>query len=208
MTAAAVAFTSAMVIALVWSEANRPQARRTFKMLASSGFLVVATTTGAVGSSYGRWILLGLVCSWLGDLLLTIDSRAGFLGGLIAFLLAQVAYGVGFVVRGIAPAWALATAVPIAIAGVLVFRWLRPHLDAALRGPVLAYVAVISLMVIAAAGTVGVEADWRIAAGAAAFYLSDLAVARNQFVAPGFVNRAWGLPLYYLAQLLLALSTG
>lgn len=208
MTAAAVGFTAAMVVALVWSEASRPQARRTFKMLASSGFLVVAATTGALESSYGRWILLGLACSWLGDLLLTIDSRAGFLGGLIAFLLGQVAYGVGFVVRGIEPAWALATAVPIAIAGVLVFRWLRPHLDAALRGPVLAYVVVISLMVIAAAGTFGAEADWRIAAGAAAFYLSDIAVARNQFVAPGFVNRAWGLPLYYLAQLLLALSTG
>jgi len=208
MTSAAVGFTAAMVIALVWSEANRPRARRTFKMLASSGFLVVATTTGALSSSYGRWILLGLACSWLGDLLLTIDSRAGFLGGLIAFLLAHVAYGVGFLVRGIEPGWALATVVPIVIAGAVVFRWLRPHLDAAMRGPVLAYVVVISLMVIAAAGTVGAEADWRIAVGTAAFYLSDIAVARNRFVAPGFINRAWGLPLYYLAQLLLALSTG
>jgi uncharacterized membrane protein YhhN len=78
MTSAAVGFTAAMVIALMWSEANRPRARRTFKMLASSGFLVVATTAGALSSSYGRWILLGLACSWLGDLLLTIDSRAGF----------------------------------------------------------------------------------------------------------------------------------
>ena len=42
------------------------------------------------------------------------------------------------------------------------------------------------------------------AIGGVLFYLSDLAVARHRFVAPGFVNRAWGLPTYYLAQLLIA----
>jgi hypothetical protein len=36
--------------------------------------------------------------------------------------------------------------------------------------------------------------------------LSDLSVARDRFVAPGFVNRAWGLPTYFAAQLLLAAS--
>jgi hypothetical protein len=41
-----------------------------------------------------------------------------------------------------------------------------------------------------------------ILAAAVAFYLSDLAVARDRFVAPGFRNRLWGLPLYYGAQLL------
>jgi hypothetical protein len=29
-------------------------------------------------------------------------------------------------------------------------------------------------------------------------------VARDRFVSHQFVNRAWGLPLYYAAQLLLA----
>jgi uncharacterized membrane protein YhhN len=41
-------------------------------------------------------------------------------------------------------------------------------------------------------------------AGAALFYLSDLAVARQRFVAPGFENKLIGLPLYYAGQLLLA----
>ena len=63
-------------------------------------------------------------------------------------------------------------------------------------------------MVVAAFGTVGIDPDWRIALGATAFFLSDIAVARNRFVAPGFTNRAWGLPLYYVGQVLLALSTG
>jgi hypothetical protein len=35
-----------------------------------------------------------------------------------------------------------------------------------------------------------------------------MAVARNRFVAPGVVNRMWGLPLYYLAQVLLASTAG
>lgn len=41
-------------------------------------------------------------------------------------------------------------------------------------------------------------------AGAALFYLSDLAVARHRFVAPGPENKLIGLPLYYAAQLILA----
>ena len=40
--------------------------------------------------------------------------------------------------------------------------------------------------------------------GAFAFYLSDLAVARQRFVVKSFTNKAWGLPLYFGAQLVLA----
>ena len=75
-----------------------------------------------------------------------------------------------------------------------------------MRGPVLAYVVVISLMLVAALGSVSQPREVQIALGALAFYGSDLAVARDRFVAPGFANKAWGLPLYYGAQLLLASS--
>ena len=44
--------------------------------------------------------------------------------------------------------------------------------------------------------------------GALGFFLSDLAVARERFVAKGFTNKLWGLPLYYGAQLLLAWTAG
>jgi hypothetical protein len=44
--------------------------------------------------------------------------------------------------------------------------------------------------------------------GAGLFYVSDLAVARDRFIAPGFANAAWGLPLYYGGQLVLALTLG
>jgi uncharacterized membrane protein YhhN len=72
--------------------------------------------------------------------------------------------------------------------------------------PIYAYVAVISVMVVAGLGSVSRPDDIEVALGALAFYGSDLAVARERFVQTGFVNRAWGLPLYYGAQLLLAAS--
>ena len=47
---------------------------------------------------------------------------------------------------------------------------------------------------------------WIYGVGALAFAASDLSVARDRFVASSLVNKAWGLPVYYVAQLLLAWS--
>jgi hypothetical protein len=38
------------------------------------------------------------------------------------------------------------------------------------------------------------------------FFVSDLAVARERFIEHTFLNKTWGLPLYYGGQLLLATS--
>ena len=75
-----------------------------------------------------------------------------------------------------------------------------------LQIPVLVYVAVISTMVVCAAASVGKVWNPWILPGAVAFYASDLAVARQRFVAETFGNKVWGLPLYFGAQLLLAAS--
>jgi len=64
------------------------------------------------------------------------------------------------------------------------------------------------VMVASAIAATGAGGDWRYAVGALAFAVSDVAVARNRFVAPGPMNKAWGLPLYYAAQLAFALSLG
>lgn len=42
------------------------------------------------------------------------------------------------------------------------------------------------------------------AGGALCFCLSDVAVARDRLLGPSPADRRWGLPLYYVAQLLLA----
>jgi uncharacterized membrane protein YhhN len=86
-------------------------------------------------------------------------------------------------------------------------RWLRPHVPPSFVLPVRAYVAAISLMLAAAAGAWVGGARGALLWGALLFYASDLCVARDRFVSPGFENRLVGLPLYYAATLVLA-STG
>ena len=85
-----------------------------------------------------------------------------------------------------------------------VYRWLVPGVPRQLKPAVGAYCVVITTMVAIAVGTTVATGDARVAIGAVMFFVSDLSVARDKFVAPGFANRAWGLPLYYAAQLVLA----
>ena len=205
MTAFTVLFAAVFTAALVWAEAAASPALRWFKMLASTGFIAVALSAGALSSSYGKVVLVALVLAWLGDLLFTFASRQAFLGGLVAFLLGQVAYSIAFGTLGVNPVVGAVSAIAVAIIAVFVWRWLAPHVGD-MAAPVVAYVVVISVMVVLAFGAFGNGAAWLIPVGATLFFVSDLFVARNKFVAPGTVNRVWGLPLYYLAQVLLALS--
>jgi hypothetical protein len=63
-------------------------------------------------------------------------------------------------------------------------------------------------MLVAAFATADGSGIWTIALGASLFAISDLSVARDRFVARAFVNRLWGLPLYFAAQLILASTVG
>ena len=98
---------------------------------------------------------------------------------------------------------AAALAAPAAFA---VHRWLRPHVPDSMRIPVQAYLVVIATMLAVSVAAAQGSGRWAIAVGAVAFAVSDLSVARGRFVAPGFSNAAWGLPLYFGAQLVLASS--
>lgn len=174
------------------------------KPLASTGFVGAAVAAGALTTSYGRVVLVALALSWIGDVLL-LSKRSGlFLGGLASFLLGHVAFGTAFVLRGTDLLWALAALALLIVPALVVDRWLRPHVPADMKVPVRAYIAVITGMLALAWGTLGAGATPRIVTGALAFYLSDLSVARDRFIREAFVNRLWGLPLYYGAQLLLA----
>jgi uncharacterized membrane protein YhhN len=77
-----------------------------------------------------------------------------------------------------------------------------------MKAPVIAYMVVISAMVALSIGTVALLGNALIVVGAVAFYLSDISVARERFVASTWTNRAWGLPLYFGAQLVLAWCAG
>ena len=178
------------------------------KPLAAAGFVWAAIAFGATATPYGQWILGGLVLAALGDvLLIPRGARYAFLAGLVSFLLGHLAYSGAFALRGLELRATAAAAAPVAGASMLALRYLWPHVQRnapKLQYPVLVYVAVISTMVVCAAGTVGKAGNLAILAGAVAFYASDLAVARQRFVGETFANKAWGLPLYFGAQLLLA----
>jgi uncharacterized membrane protein YhhN len=72
--------------------------------------------------------------------------------------------------------------------------------------PVRVYMVVIGVMATLACGVTAAGGPWAVAVGALAFTASDISVARDRFVQHEFLNRAWGLPLYYAAQLLLAVT--
>ncbi len=177
-----------------------------FKPLASAMFIAVAWQLYEPPNQPGAWILAGLVLCLIGDVCLMIGG--GLLPGLVAFLLGHVAYVASFHTMAPAHVWPIVLAVPVVVCSAVVTGWLWPHLGK-MRVPVLAYVTVITVMVWAAASVSDAgAAGWKTPVGALLFYLSDLSVARDRFVAKQFVNRAWGLPAYYLGQLLLALSVG
>jgi uncharacterized membrane protein YhhN len=75
-----------------------------------------------------------------------------------------------------------------------------------MKTPVVLYVVVISAMVALAVGAVGRGASPGFLVAAVAFLVSDIAVARDRFVSEDVLNRIWGLPLYYFAQVLFVLS--
>lgn len=193
---------------LIWSEWRTSPVRYISKPIASLAFIAAGIDRGALDSTYGTILFVGLILAAFGDVFLLGSTRRSFLAGLISFLLGHVAYVVAFLTLGTDILWLAGGFFLVVGLATVILRWLRPHLDAEMNSPVLAYVAVISLMVVAATGAVGDGATSWILAGAIGFFASDLAVARNQFVTESVANRAWGLPLYYASQFVLAWTVG
>ncbi len=176
------------------------------KPLASSRFIVTALLAGAVDSSYGQLILLGLCLSWLGDVFLIPKPRVYFIVGLGSFLLAHLAYVGAFLLQPLSVSPLALSAMAMLVVAVFVLRWLWLNLTPGLRPAVVAYLLAISLMVALAGGTI-VATGLHVVIAAVMFAVSDIFVAREKFVSPNVANRFWGLPLYYGAQTIFALST-
>jgi uncharacterized membrane protein YhhN len=205
---APIAATTCLVIALLVAE-RKASLRGVWitKPLASLGFVWVACVSGALSSPYGLTVLVALIACALGDvLLITRGAGPAFLAGMAAFALGHAGFAAAFWQRGIA--WVAASITLAVMAGVAVvtLRWLGPRLPADMRVPIRVYIGIISVMVALAVGASVQNASHWMAVGAIAFAASDLSVARDRFVQPAFANVLWGLPLYYAAQLVLAVS--
>lgn len=182
-----------------------------FKPLTSLLFILTALAAGIEGT-YATLVLIGLVCGFLGDVLLIPDSRKAFLAGLVVFLLGHVLYVMAFADLTAPTSLNPMIILALFVAGGGVFGVLRPHLGT-MQIPVLAYIGIITTMVVVALAVyfeTDTPQDFRrlVALGAILFYLSDLGVAIDRFMKPPFLQAYWSLPFYYAAQFMLALSVG
>ena len=136
-----------------------------------------------------------------------LQEPASLPHGLISFALAHALYTAGFFARSQMDLVSIAVSgVVMAITAAAILRWLSPHVPQRLQTPVALYVGIISVMVVASFGTSGAVADPRIPTAAVLFAISDVLVARQQFVIPDLANRVFGLPIYFAAQVLFAIT--
>jgi uncharacterized membrane protein YhhN len=163
-------------------------------------------------AAFYRLILAGMLLCLVGDIFLALPQRRMFLYGLICFLLGHLFYIFGFFSVARTNQWTWIGLVTMLVISLRVYVWLTPYLGT-MRGPVLLYVILITVMTCGAWSVLGgyqLAPPGRIMvfAGALSFYLSDIFVARDRFVKKEFLNRLIGLPLYYSGQFLLAFSVG
>lgn len=171
-------------------------------------FLWLYTTAGLQGALL--WFGLGILFSLAGDVALLFIDRF-FMPGLVAFLLAQVAYLVGFNTPFPRELGVLALAIAIVL-GLSAVRLLRRLVagvrmtNARMVTPVILYSTVITLMLLSALLTL-FRPDWAstpaylVSLGAFLFYLSDIVLAWNKFVSPIRNGRMLNIGLYHLGQI-------
>jgi alkenylglycerophosphocholine hydrolase len=174
-------------------------------------FIYLWTSTGMQGAAL--WFGVGMLLSLTGDVLLLWIDRF-FLFGLVAFLLAHVAYLVGFnSPTSPVSLWGLLLAVIIGLGGARVIRRILASIvekgQPRMRGPVALYGAVISLMLLSAMLKLtdpgwGAGASALVGLGAFLFFLSDIVLAWNKFVTPIQNGRMLNIGLYHIGQILLA----
>lgn len=159
------------------------------------------------------WFGLGILLSLMGDVLLMISLDKFFLAGLVAFLLAHIAYIVGFNIP--IPEinfFGIVFAVMIGMGGARAIRRILDRLPATGQGqmrlPIIVYSAVISVMLLSAMMKL-VDISWSanaaalVSIGAFLFYLSDIILAWNKFVAPIQHGRIYNIAAYHLGQIAL-----
>lgn len=174
-------------------------------------FLWLWLSAGLDGALF--WFGLGILLSLVGDVLLMISLDKFFLAGLAAFLLAHIAYIVGFniPIPGM-DFFGIVFAVMIGLGGARIIRRILDRLPATGQGqmriPIIVYSAVISVMLLSAMMKL-VDISWNagaaalVSVGAFLFYLSDIILAWNKFVTPIKGGRIYNIAAYHLGQIAL-----
>lgn len=158
-------------------------------------------------SRYSLLIVIGLICSLVGDVFLMLPSDQ-FIAGLLSFLIAHVFYIIAFR-TGISGLSGLVVSIPFYVAGLLLYWILWPALGE-MKVPVLIYVMVIMTM---ASQSV---ARWRAntndsrrvyaVVGAILFVVSDSTIAFSRFRGQFYSADGLIMGTYFAAQWLIAMS--
>ena len=174
-------------------------------------FLWLFTSTGLNGALL--WFGLGIILSLAGDVLLMLSLDRFFLFGLVAFLLAHLAYVIGFnIPLPEFSLWGIVFAVMVSLGGARVIRRIVDALpsrgQARMRIPIIVYSTVISIMLLSAMMklmdlTWNANAALLVSGGAFLFYISDIILAWNKFVAPIQYGRIYNIAAYHLGQIML-----
>lgn len=166
--------------------------------------IVVAVLLDPADPAIRAWFVAALVLSLAGDVFLMLPEK-WFVAGLGSFLLAHVAYVAGLLLAFRSGWWLTAGLVLVAGFATWVGRKVLTAVaeaDSALVGPVVAYIAVISAMVVVAFGT---GSGWAIAA-ALLFYGSDSLLAWDRFVESLRLGPLAVMVTYHLAQVSFVVS--
>ena len=178
-----------------------------FKPLTTLLIIAFAWPRGADAPKQRTLVRIGLILSLVGDVFL-LWPKEGFLPGLVAFLLAHLAYIAAFCVpvRLAAKPWVF-VGYGLVAAAILSALW--PGVPGALRAPVVAYVVCLATMAAqalvrwrssAAANAPDVSLARLAALGGVLFMASDSLLAINKFGAPLPLSSLWILLTYWLAQ--------
>lgn len=119
------------------------------KATLSALFIVAVFVQPHLLPRYFYFLLPGLICCWVGDVLLAMLDQKMFRMGLIAFLIGHILYIGAFYQVSQLKYWPWAGALPILLISGSVYFWLRPHLGS-MKIPVSVYVLVISVMLLGA----------------------------------------------------------
>jgi uncharacterized membrane protein YhhN len=174
------------------------------------GYLTLA---GGFGAAPLICFELGIFFSLAGDVFLMFSDR-WFIAGLVAFLLAHVAYIIGLNTPfgELSLLWAVGIGVVLALTTARILRRILAGLhekgQPQLAVPVVVYGTVITLMLLSAIMTL-YRLDWKTSAaglvslGAILFYFSDVILAWNKFVKPINNGRVMNMVAYHLGQIAL-----
>ncbi|MCC6145447.1 MAG: lysoplasmalogenase [Candidatus Hydrogenedentes bacterium] len=168
--------------------------------------LLAAAALSCTRARFGIAISLAVALGSAGDFFLATGSRAGFVPGLISFLLGHLAYLWAFsrdfrFTGGKLAILAIAVSGVAALAAAVTVTFIRAG-EQALLAPVLIYVVILAATMIVCVGHRS-PTPW-IAVGGVVFVISDAHIAVNHMLldTPLLAVALSGYSTYYLAQFL------